>query len=38
MAGHKEIETTYRVYYQILEKQKNDAIDELNEKTYKKFT
>ena len=34
MAGHKEIETTYRVYYQILEKQKFDAIDTLDEKTY----
>ena len=38
MAGHKEIETTYRVYYQILEKQKTDAIDLLNEKTYQAFT
>ena len=38
MAGHKEIETTYRVYYQVLEKQKFDAIDQLNEKTYKKYT
>ena len=35
MAGHKEIETTYRVYYQVLEEQKTDAIDKLNEEFYK---
>ena len=37
MAGHKEIETTYRVYYQILEKQKTEAIDDLDKRTYKKY-
>ncbi len=35
MAGHKEIETTYRVYYQVLEEQKTNAIDKLNEEFYK---
>lgn len=35
MAGHKEIETTYRVYYQILEEQKYEAIDDLDKRTYK---
>lgn len=36
-AGHRAIQVTLETYYSVIEKQKTEAIDELNEKYYMKF-
>lgn len=37
MAGHKSIKVTLEIYYSVIEKQKNEAIDKLNEEHYIDF-
>ena len=37
MAGHKSIKVTIEIYYSVIEKQKNEAIDKLNEEHYINF-
>lgn len=37
MAGHKSIKVTIEIYYSVIEKQKNDAVDKLNEEHYIDF-
>lgn len=37
MAGHKSIKVTLEIYYSVIEKQKNEAIDKLNEEHYVDF-
>lgn len=37
MAGHKSIKVTLEIYYSVIEKQKNDAIDRLNDEHYVNF-